>query len=316
MPAQSNGMSNSQIRSFSLAVVGISLVAVVATIGWNNRNKIDALLTNHINEPSASETSPVKPIDSRNPPLLRLAVAGDVGTGGSAAYKTADSIDVLDEQYPFDALLVPGDIVYEDGDPDQVDEKFFIPFKSVLDNDTELIAVLGNHDVESGQGDALEDALGMPNSWYATTLEDVLIVALDSNQPKNEEQLTWLDDTLAGSGAKWTIAMFHHPPYSGGWHGGNKAVKENFVPLFEKHKVELVLSGHEHDYQRTSPINSTTYLISGAGAKLRATGTSYFTETAWGTHHFVDFSVYPDRIEGQAIDHDGRSIDSFVLKPN
>ncbi len=303
-------------RSASLGVLGVALLFTVAFFGWTNRNHIDALITNRIAEPSEAETTEAQLVDVDEPPLVRLAVVGDTGTGGPEAYKTAESIDAADEQYPFDALLLLGDVVYPEGDPERIDEKLYTPFKSVLDNDAELLAVLGNHDVAGGTGDGMRDALGMPENWYAKEFEQLLVVGLDSNQPANQTQLDWLDKTLSQSRAKWTIAIFHHPPYSGGWHGGNNSVKDHFVPLFQKYDVELALSGHEHDYQRTEAINNTTYIVSGAGSKLRRTGTEDFTESAWGTYHFVDLRLYEDRIEAQAIDHDGRAIDTFTVGPN
>ena len=63
-------------------------------------------------------------------------------------------------------------------------------------------------------------------------------------------------------------------------------------------------------------INGVTYVVTGAAAKLRPTGREDFTAVAWSTHSFVDLLIYPDRIQGQAIDHDGRAIDQFTLRAN
>jgi hypothetical protein len=55
--------------------------------------------------------------------------------------------------------------------------------------------------------------------------------------------------------------------------------------------VQLVLAGHDHDYQRSEPIGAVTYVVSGGAAKLRPANRAEFTEVAWSTHHFVDLLI-------------------------
>lgn len=245
--------------------------------------------------------------------MVRLGVAGDSGTGGADAYATTAAMDSLDRQHEYDAVLLLGDNIYEEGDPAQVDAKVLDPFASVLDNDTQLLVVLGNHDVDFGNGPAQAAALAMPGPWYSTVIGDTEIIALDSNQSSNADQLAWLEETLSASRSTWIIAMMHHPAYSGGLHGSTPEVQEYFVPLFERYGVDLVLSGHDHDYQRTKPMNDITYVVTGAASKVRPTDAKSFTEVAYSVFSFVDLSIYPDRIEAQAVDHDGQAIDQFTL---
>ncbi len=72
---------------------------------------------------------------------IRLAVAGDVGTGGDAAYRTAEAMDRREAESEYAALLLLGDNVYPAGDPDQLGRTVFDPFAEVLDGDTRLLAV-------------------------------------------------------------------------------------------------------------------------------------------------------------------------------
>lgn len=246
---------------------------------------------------------------------LRLAVAGDVGTGGAEEIATADAMDRREGNEEYAALLMLGDNVYEDGDPSKLGERVFAPFSGVLDGGTQLLAVLGNHDVDSGFGDAQAAGLGMPAAWYATRFDDVLVMALDSNRPNDENQLDFLTRTLASATETWKIVIFHHPPYSGGWHGSDMAVRGTFVPLFEQYGVQLVLSGHDHDYQRSEEINGVTYVVSGGAALLRDTALADFSVVATSTHNFVDLAVFTDRLELRAIDHAGTEIDTVTLSP-
>ena len=79
--------------------------------------------------------------------------------------------------------------------------------------------------------------------------------------------------------------------------------------------MQLVLAGHDHDYQRSQTIDGVTYVVSGGAAKTRSTSRADFTETAWSTYHFVDLAVWPDRLELRAIDQHGEVFDSVSLTP-
>lgn len=219
-----------------------------------------------------------------------------------------------DDEY--DALLLLGDNVYPAGDPTAVDRTVFGPFADVLDHGTGLVPVLGNHDVMDGHGDAQAAALGMPARWYSRLMGDVHLIALDTTQPDGTDQLAWLVSTLERDASTWTIVLIHHPPYSAGSHGSDLTVRELFTPLFARYGVDLVLSGHEHDYQRIEPVDGVTYVVTGAAAKLRPTGRAEFTEFATSTYSFVDLAVSADRIELRAIDQSGRVLDRATVTPN
>ncbi|MFA9565415.1 MAG: metallophosphoesterase [Acidimicrobiales bacterium] len=296
-----------------MAAVLVVLAAGILVVRPDARQYVSFQLSDKVGAPAHAEA--LEPFAPDDAPLVRLAVAGDVGTGGDAERRTADAMDALEDERPYDALLLLGDNVYPDGDPDQLDRAVFEPFAGVLDDDTQLLAVLGNHDVEDGNGDEHAAAIGMPARWYATEIGDVLILALDSTRPDDPDQLVWLEETLAASDATWTIATMHHPPYSSGYHGSNLGVRDAFAPLFETYGVQLVLAGHDHDYQRSQTIDGVTYMVSGAAAKTRSTSRADFTEAAWSTYHFVDLAVWPDRLELRAVDQQGQVFDSVSLNP-
>lgn len=131
--------------------------------------------------------------------------------------------------------------------------------------------------------------------------------------PYDLEQLAWLEDTLAASDAPWRIAAVHQPPYSAGYQGSDRAVREAFSPIFERHGVQLVLSGHDHDYQRSVPIGGVTYVVSGAGAGSPRTGTEDYTAYSAAVLSYVDVGVYPDRLLLRAIDHELMVFDEFSI---
>jgi 3',5'-cyclic AMP phosphodiesterase CpdA len=93
--------------------------------------------------------------------------------------------------------------------------------------------------------------------------------ALDSNYI-DDKQLQWLDKELAASGSDWKICFFHHPLYSSGeTHGSADLQREKLEPVFVKYGVNVVLTGHEHFYERIKPQKGIAYFILGSSAKLR-----------------------------------------------
>ena len=96
---------------------------------------------------------------------------------------------------------------------------------------------------------------------------------------------------------------------------GLDAVRNAFGPLFERYGVQLVLAGHDHDYQRSQQISGVTYVVSGGAATLRGTERAEFTEVAWSTYHFVDIAVWSNRMELRAINQHGAVFDTFELEP-
>jgi Icc-related predicted phosphoesterase len=263
------GARHRLLRWFALLVV-VAVVAVLGTEVVQYRRQLGSLLTHWKGSPT--HTDAYVPFPADDLPELRIAVAGDVGDSGSRLTETGAAIAKLAGSDPFDLLLLLGDNVYPSGDPARLPKTVLAPFAGVLDRGTHLLAILGNHDKPNG--DAQLAALGMPGHWWSVVRGDVQIIGLDSNQPDNPDQLAWLQETLVASTATWKIVALHHPPYSAGYQGSDKKVRHAFVPLFERYGVQLVLSGHDHDYQRSKPINGVTYVVSGAAAGTRRTGTA------------------------------------------
>jgi hypothetical protein len=247
------------------------------------------------------------------PPTFHLAVAGDVGDGGDRIDATGAAAARIAAGEPYDVLLFLGDNVYPDGDPAELPDTVFEPFADVLDGGAELLAILGNHDVGSGYGDEQIAALGMPGRYWAREFGDVLIIGLDSNEMEDPAQLRFLDDTLASTDATWRIIAVHHPPYSAGYQGSSLEVRDTLAPYVDRGDVQLVISGHDHDYQRSVPIEGTTYVVSGAGSGTRRTGEDDFTAVAYSWHHFLDIAITDDQLVLRAVGQDGSVFDEVVL---
>jgi 3',5'-cyclic AMP phosphodiesterase CpdA len=303
----------SRARRVGFVAGGILLVVLVAagSLALVYRDQIGRYLT--LRKGSPSHTVAYLPYDP--PPPVHLAAVGDVGDSGSREDATAAAIAKLGADAPYDALMLLGDNVYPDGDPARLAGTVFTPFASTLDAGTELLAILGNHDVMGGHGEDQIEALGMSGRWWQRRIGDVLVVGLDSNDIENEAQLEFLDEALSDTDAKWRIVLLHHPPYSAGYQGSSHAARDAIAPIVERHRVQLVLSGHDHDYQRSKLLDGVTYIVSGAGAGTRRTGEESFTEVSFSWHHFVDIAVFDDRLVVRAVNQDGRVADEATLLP-
>lgn len=291
------------------AAGALVVVAAATVVGVAYRRQLVSYVTHTKGSPT--HTSAYVPF--RPPPPFHLAAVGDVGESGARLEATAAAMAGIGAVTPYDAVLLLGDNVYPAGDPDRLEETVFGPFRPAVGAEGELLAILGNHDVKQGNAAGQVEALGMEGRFWARRFGDVLLVGLDSNEPGDEAQLAWLDQTLASTDAPWRIVALHHPPYSAGYQGSDLRARRAFTPLFERHGVQLVLSGHEHDYQRSVPIDGVTYVVSGAGARTRRTGEAGFTAVSFSWHHFLDIGVFADELVLRAVNQDGRVADDVTI---
>jgi 3',5'-cyclic AMP phosphodiesterase CpdA len=290
--------------------VGVVLLAAVVAVGLTYRRQIVSYLTHWKGGPSS--TQPWRP--HVPPPDVHIAVAGDIGDSGSRLDATGAEMARIGGEEPYDALLLLGDNVYPNGDPAKLPDTVFGPFARVLDEGADLLAILGNHDVKGGKGDEQLAALGQAGRYWSRRIGDVLVVGLDSNTWDDPRQLSFLEKTLASTTAPWKIVALHHPPYSAGYQGSSVDIRDRYSPVFERYGVQLVLSGHDHDYQRSVPIGGVTYIVSGAAAGTRRTGQADFTAESFSWHHFVDIAVTGDQLVLRAVGQNGRVADEVRIE--
>ncbi|HEX5096487.1 MAG TPA: metallophosphoesterase [Acidimicrobiia bacterium] len=273
--------------------------------------KIVSRLTHWKGRPA--HTEPYTPFPAPAMPRVRIAVAGDVGKRGRHASAIAAAVARAGTERAYNVLLLLGDNVYPRGDPALLPTTVFEPYRPVLAAGATLLAILGNHDVMRGHGPEQLRRLGQAGPWWSHCVDGVLIVGLDSTRVDDATQRTWLEATLRDTDARWKIVAIHASPYSSGYQGSSRAVREAFVPLFERYGVRLVLSGHDHDYQRSHVINGVTYVVAGGASTTRRAGRAPFTAVSFKWHHFVDVSVFDDHLLLRAINAELRVGDTYAL---
>ncbi|MCC6860497.1 MAG: metallophosphoesterase [Bryobacterales bacterium] len=262
-------------------------------------------------EQAGKGTLPPQAADS-----LRFAVIGDSGTGDRAAYELAAQLAKSRDIFPFDFALMLGDNMYGRERPRDFEKKFERPYKPLIDAGVKFHASLGNHDDPNQVSYKLFNMDG--RRYYSFKPRGgARFFALDSNY-MDPPQLEWLEKELAASGSDWKICFFHHPLYSSGErHGPSLQLRAVLEPLFVKHGVSLVLSGHEHFYERIKPRRGIHYFIAGSSAKLRRNGIKRTEITARGYDQdrvFMLMEIAGEELHFQAITRTGERIDSGTLK--
>ena len=305
--------------------------------------------------PSAPQRSAIdwrdKPIVLPAGPL-RLFVVGDTGTGGTHQKKVAEAmarraagVAERARQAPVRAVIMAGDNFYENGVKDVNDPLWKSAFENVYDKKRlpmPFFAVLGNHDWRLNPRAQIAYAQKFPNSrwemdsfWYRRQYflkgdkrPLAALFFIDSNlwfrkepwaKPLPERQLTWLRNGLASSRARWKFVIAHHPLYTNGEHGRGgevKVMRKKLGGLLKKHKVDAHLAGHDHDLQRIAvPGQSTLFLISGAGGKLRKKAINEYGPFYASKPGFLVLSLGKTQLRGEFQDEKGRTLDSFTRRP-
>ena len=269
---------------------------------------------------------------------IRVGVIGDSGFGEEVTYQLAEE---MASHHP-ELVIHTGDLVYnvyEDPSPAEAFvRKFYQPLADLL-HAAPIYPVFGNHEgyddtywrdqpfyyaafpplENTFRGDDFGGMSGQ-RGWYAFRHGDYQFIFLNSQQfyslDLRQEQNAWLQERLGGSTSTTNIVVFHIPPFTSGRHRDDGIpIRQAWVPLFEEANIALVLSGHDHNYERLE-LNGITYIVSGGGSnKLYGKqDTREESEFFTAKSHFVILELYPDRIGMTAYGLGGEVLDSYTLQ--
>lgn len=255
-----------------------------------------------------------------------FAAVGDTGTGGRNQMDVAQAMVDAYKTTSYGLVAHVGDVSYRGSILDRWEDVWLEPYRSLFDAGVRFEVALGNHELEEGQSEktlqwieSRLQQLGYSNTYRVVPYGPVDFFFLDTATPmmtgeRSGEQLAWLDEVLGQSTAAWKVAVMHHAPYSSSAkRGSNLELRAAVEPLFIQHGVQLVLTGHDHTYERTTPQSGVTYVVTGAGAKLSDVGRSDFTAAAAKVLQFMIVRVDGDRMVLRAIDKTGTVFDEVTL---
>jgi tartrate-resistant acid phosphatase type 5 len=234
-------------------------------------------------------------------------------------------------------VLSLGDNIYQ-GEQGQVDDEsggedddwyssFFQPYRYVISR-VPVFPAIGNHDTTDTEGsddraqmednfhvherfrDQQDRASVGPGLFYRFGYgKDLELICIDTSQDSDDPEYhrffqvpdhrQWLEDALATADPVWRIPFSHHPLFCAGpEHRNDDEMLEALLPLYERGGVRLVLAGHEHNFQ-ISEVDGRTYVVSGAGGKLREEVPNDFDEahtTAWAAQaHLLLVEIHHDQ---------------------
>jgi len=252
---------------------------------------------------------------------VRFAVIGDYGSAGKGEQEVASLI----LSWEPDFILTTGDNNYPNGTAQTIDENIGQYFHSYISpylgefgsgaDENRFFPSLGNHDWKTTSADPYLDYFSLPGNerYYDFIWGPLHLFALDSDshEPdgvgKSSVQAAWLKEALTASPELWNIVFFHHPPYSSGRHGDTNWMQWPF----QEWGADVVLSGHDHTYERLD-VDSVLYFVVGLGGASRydfsspKPGSQMRYNQAYGamlvdaTAEMITFSFYA--VTGELID--------------
>jgi hypothetical protein len=205
-----------------------------------------------------------------------------------------------------------------------------------------LKVVVGNHDVDGSLLHTLLNKFDMAKQYYSFDYGNAhflgLSSELDSGEDKGQFEFANADLAKAKSNPNtdWIIVYFHRPFYSGSG-VDNIGMRDMYHPLFQKYNVDLVLTGHAHNYQRSYPLNyndarpgrplimnnekspyinelGTVFVIVGTGGEsIQGVDGKSFLASIYEGFGCLDVQIHGKSLSAEFYSDKGDTIDHFVI---
>jgi 3',5'-cyclic AMP phosphodiesterase CpdA len=240
---------------------------------------------------------------------IRFIAVGDLGTGGDAERAIAQRMT----EVPFDFLVVLGDLAYDSGTAQQIQNKFFAVYADIL-RYVPVFPAIGNHERRTRKGAPYFEAfvLPQPERYYSFDWGDVHFVAIDTTQ-RDSAQIAWLEQDLAKTQQRWKIVFGHHPMYTNSLRGPQQWIRRAYAKIFTDHQVDLVITGHEHQYERFRVANVNYVVSGGGGGQLTRFFGLYYSLKKAARHHYLFLEATDHTLSMKAIDISGNEIETVEL---
>jgi hypothetical protein len=316
------------VKSTALGTIGASLIA-----------PLDSLAEPMPTYLESEDISMIVPADGNF--NLHFMALGDWGRNGEyLQLEVAKQMGQWATSNPNNFVISTGDNFYPRGVVSEHDPLLQYSFESIYTAHSlqcDWYPILGNHDYGS-EPDAqikyskISRRWNMPARYYSKEVSlgvgngKVLFVFIDT-QPivynlkdqQPDKQLDWIKQTLkqASADVKWKVVVGHHPHYSVGPRIKNAdtlEMRKVLSPIFEEHKVDIYLTGHEHSLQHNKPEGYTHLFISGAGSELTpvTSGVNY-NRFAASENGYMYFSVNASQFRMKAVSYKGNVLYETTL---
>jgi hypothetical protein len=272
---------------------------------------------------------------------LRAVMVGDSGTGSKIQAGIGSVMEGLDA----DLFLHTGDLIYNRS----LSSGIFRPYRTLLSKSC-LFAARGNHDFDMERmGVEWRDLFTIPNDeslrtdvYYSFDWGPAHFLVLDYiiTGAQMQEQLAFAERDLSSArsrGVPWLIIYQHLPLYTAGAYANyNHPIRVELPELCDRYEVDLVCSGHDHNYQRSYPTlgrvvrdgwqdpvferpRGTVYIVTGGGGghlygELPGARDRPFIRTFQSVNHCMVFDISPGELRARALDIEGETLDDFRLR--
>lgn len=285
----------------------ILLPLCLLVIGWitqnqiNNANSTENIQNNQVTNQNITQQNKQPTITEND---LVIAAAGDIacdpangnfnnGNGTEQSCRQKATSDLLINAN-LTAVLPLGDNQYEYGILSTFEQSYDPSWGRVKDIS---YPVAGNHEYYRDNAKGYYDYFGeragdRAKGYYSYNLGNWHLIALNSNCSniggcdENSPQMQWLKEDLEAHKNQCTLAYFHHPRFSSGKHG-NHAQLDQIWKTLNQAGVEVVLSGHDHHYERFAPQDSEGNLDYGQGMRQFVLGMG-------GRSHYPVVKIQPN----------------------
>ncbi len=218
---------------------------------------------------------------------IKVLAMGDCGTAQPEQTMVRDAVKYFLNQNYINCLLLLGDNAYNSGLDNEFTANFFTPYQNQFIFPYSCIyPTLGNHDYANSfvaqtnhniayhsifvtpQNGELGGVPSNNNAFYSYNYANIHFISLDSYGIESGNrfydtlgpQYVWLKQDLIANTQLWTIVYFHHPPYTMGSHNSDSEgelvyTRQKVAPLLDRYGVDLVLTGHSHNYERSWMLN-------------------------------------------------------------
>lgn len=220
------------------------------------RDQMASFLTRALRLTTTTTTPPGSTTSTVPSAKGSVLAVGDIANEPHCGAATADVID----DFPGAPVLPLGDLAYDDGTASEFADCYARNWGQF---DSRVYPVPGNHDYHTDDGGPYFDYFGSRagvdgEGWYSFDYSGWHLIALNSElgMRSGSDQYAWLLDDLEASSAECTIAYWHSPRWNVGLHEPGSTRSDDVWEALEGAGVEIVLGGHDHNYQRWAPQNA------------------------------------------------------------
>lgn len=275
---------------------------------------------------------------------LTLFVVNDGGRNGAYDQKqVASLLGEMAEKIGPEAVLALGDTHHYMGVQSTSDPLWLTNYELIYSHpelQVPWLPLLGNHEYR-GNSQAVIDYSNvsrrwqMPDRYYTHTFSkdgtSVRLVMIDTAPlidkyrterdeypdvaaQNMERQLQWVDSVLGAATEDWIIVAGHHPVrgYTPKAKSERTDLQKRLEPIFDRHRVDLVIGGHIHNFQHLRH-NGRDYVVNGSASQTRKSEQGPETVFTQGVTGFSVISATPQALTLNMTDSNGKTIHSIVI---